>query len=331
MMKFKLIAFLFTIVIFFSSCYKDEFKFTADETPEVVDPGDISNFFAQVPNKFDSLVFKAEDGIIIVTENQTIIEVSPGSLLDQSGNFVTGDVDFKYIEVLNPAEYAFYGLPTISNKQLLRTDGVFRFEARQEGKELSFKGGRGVRVRLPDDNPEEGMQLFRGEGSGDDFNWSPISDATGSPNNTDIILNEWFLNIDSTGQDFLQGFGYEFTCELFTWINVDIFVDIPEDERTTVCVELPEMFTNKNTTIFMLFKESKSILGLNGDAEKMQWCEPYGATPKGFEVTFIVISHQGDDKYYFALKDATIVEDHLEYIEPEETTIDEIVKEIENL
>jgi len=328
MMKFKLIAFLFTIALVFNSCYKDNFEFTPDEDPEVIEKGKIADFFSQVPNDFDSLSFNAEQGIIFATENETVIEIYAGSFVDGSGELVTGEVDLKYIEVLNPAEYALYGLPTIADKKRLRSEGVFRFEARKEGKELKFKEGKSVTVRLPVDEVESGMQLFEGAGSGEDFTWVTAEDLGGT--DTDFFQNEWSISLN-VNQEIVDGFGYQFTCDLFTWINVDIFADIPESEKTTVCVELPEKYTNENTIIFMLFNDSKSILALYPDTDKMKWCEPYGATPKGSKVTFIVISSQGGGVFHFALQEATIQEEHVEFITPEEKSFDDIIEAIKNL
>jgi hypothetical protein len=283
-----------------------------------------------LPDRLDSLSLDANEDYVIVTENNTIFEIQGGSFTDGSGNVINGTVNFKYIEVLDYAEYAFYKLPTISGKQRLRTEGVFRFEATQDGKNLQLKGGRGITVKLPSENPEPGMMLFEAQGEGENFDWVPIQDAnTGTDQN--IFINEWFVTLDSSNQQFLSGFGYQFNCELFKWINVDIFADVPEEDKTTVCAELPEIYTNENTVIFMYFNDSKSILALYPDADEMKWCEPYGATPKGFKVTFIVISSQGEDVFHFALQEAVISENHTEFIEPEETSFEDIVKAIENL
>jgi hypothetical protein len=330
MMDIRIIAFLFTILLISNGCYKDDIIFTPDEIPPVLQTGNIGDFYERLPDKFDSLSFDASVDFVMATENNTIFQIAAGSFVDDSGNLVTGEVDFKYIEVLDHADYLYYKLPTISGKKLLRTEGVFRFEVTQENKKLKLKEGKGITVRLPSDDPDPGMMLFEAQGEGENFDWVLNQDInTGQDQN--IFINEWFVNLDSASQEFLSGFGYQFDCDIFKWINVDIFSDVPEEDRTTVCVELPEIYTNENTIVFMYFNDSESILALYGDADKMMWCEPYGATPKGFKVTFIVIASIEEDVFHFALQEAVIREEHVEYIEPEEASFEDIIKAIEDL
>lgn len=330
MMDIRIIAFLFTILLISNGCYKDDIIFTPDEIPPVMESGNIGDFYEKLPDKFDSLSFDATEDFLMVTENNTIFQIAAGSFADEAGNVVTGNISFKYIEVLDRAEYVYYKLPTVSGKQRLRTEGVFRFEATQENKKLQLKEGKAITVRLPSDDPDPGMMLFEAQGEGENFDWVLNSDAvTGQDRN--IFISEWFFNLDSSNQEFLEGFGYQFDCDIFKWINVDIFADVPDEDKTTVCVELPEIYTNENTIVFMYFNDSESILALYGDADKMQWCEPYGATPKGFKVTFIVIASIEEDVFHFALQEAEIKEDHVEFIEPKETSFEDIIKSIEDL
>lgn len=329
MMKFNLVAFLFTIALVFNSCYKDDINFVPDEPNMEVASGNIEDFFSQIPNYFDSTSFNASEDVLIITENETIFEIYGGSFVYETGELVEGDVNFKYIEILNPAEYAFYGLPTISDEKRLRSEGVFRFEARQGEEVLKFKEGKAITVRLPAEITEPEMQLFEGQGTGEDFNWVTAVDLTGTDNN--FFISDWVYTPDDISQGPVESSGYQFTCNLFKWINVDIFADVPESETTSVCVELEDKYTSENTTIFMLFNESKSILTLYSDTDKMKWCEPYAATPKDSKVTFIVISSQGNDVFHFALREAEIKEEHVEFISLEETSYDDIIEAIKKL
>lgn len=330
MMNIRLIAFLFTILIISSGCYKDEIDFTPDEIPPFVTSGSIGDFYDRLPDKFDSLSLDASENHTIISDNNTIFEIQGGSFIDGEGNIISGNVKFKYIEILDHADFALYRLPTISGKKRLRTEGVFRFEARQGEKQLQLKEGKSIVVKLPSENPEPGMMLFEAQGEGENFDWV-LSQGSNAGTDQNIFLTEWFVNVDPSTQEFLEGFGYQFNCELFKWINVDIFADVPDEDKTTVCADLPEKYTNDNTVIFMYFNESRSILALYPDADEMKWCESYGATPKGVKVTFIVISSLGKDEFHFALQEAEIRENHLEFITPEDTSFEDIVKAIENL
>ncbi|WP_235298971.1 hypothetical protein [Portibacter marinus] len=332
MKNLKVTTFLFTIIILVSGCYKDNIMFEPDdiEVPVLEIKGNIENFFSAVAEQPISSSFNAEEGIQIITPNQTVIQVFENSLVDQSGNLVQGDVNFSYLEILNAPEYAFYNLPTISDGIRLRTEGVFRFEAYQDGKPLAFKDGKGIVVRLPDNEPESDMQLFYGDESGDRFNWVPVNESNTGVNPR-LEITEWFFQVDSLEQDFVEGFGYLFTCDLFKWINVDIFADVAPEDKTEVCVELPEIYTNKNTVVFMYFDGRASILGLYPDADNMNWCESYGATPIGYDITLFSISDQGEDTYHFGLEETKVTKDLRVFIEPEEKSLDEILEVIKSL
>ncbi len=332
MVKFKtlrLLAFLFTIILMCNGCYVDMVTFDEKEVITPLIEGNIDAFNQNIPDYFEEVEFNNDELFVIVTDNETIIEIRPNIFELDGEDINSANIKLKYIELLKPSLYAFTGLPTISGGELLRTEGVFRFEATQNGTPLKLKEGKGITVRMPDDSPDVNAQLFEAVGEGEDFDWRPL-DAGPDTGFEGIMVTEWQVT-DSSIQNVVAGYGYEFNCPLWNWINVDIFYDIPESEKTSVCVELPEAYTDQNTLVFMLFKDIESILALHPDAAKQQFCEPYGATPIGFEVYFFVISNQGDDIFHFALQAATIKENHVEFIEPEEKSLEDIIKIIEDL
>lgn len=327
-LKLVLLTFLFTTTILFTSCYKDNVNFEPYETTLEQNDGNIDRFFSQIPDFSDSMNFVVSDGQIVVTENSTVIEILANSFLNEDGTLAVGEITFKYFEILNPANYLFLGLPTISDGKLLSTEGVYRFEVTKNGKKLKLKDGKSIKVHLPNENPISEMGLFEAIGQGDSFNWNDITDDP--IGGFGIQVGEWGFQIDSL-QQWVGDYGYIFNCDLFQWINVDIFVDVPEEDKTSVCVDLPDLYTDKNTVVFMLFDEVESILGLRPDADLMQFCEPYGASPIGYNVTFIAIANIDDGVFHFGIQEAKITKDHVEMITPEEKSIEDIIKIIEDL
>ena len=332
MVKFKsisLLAFLFTTLIF-SGCYKDSTLFEPYENNEPELPqGDIDNFFAQFPRTSNTVMVKNDTLNLIRTENGNLIELREDIFVTPDGMDASNEIEFKYIELVNPAKYAFYNLPTVSNGKLLRTEGVFYFEAYQDGNKLELREGKGIKIRMPVEEPEPGMQLFYGEEGGENFNWTLAEGPNTGTDNT-LRITEWAVQLDSL-QNFFTGYGYEFDVDLFVWINVDIFADIPESDKTSVCVEMDEQYTNKNTVVFMLFKDIKSIVGLPGDPDTKLFCEPYGLSPIGYEVIFFAISDQGNDEFHFGISEAKLTEDHVEYLNMEAIDLDKLIEIIEDL
>ncbi len=218
------------------------------------------------------------------------------------------------------------GLPTISEGKLLESRIEMDIKVLDGSSPVTLAHGKQLRLLVQDPDPRDRMELFYGE----DGEWIQ---ADGDINTWDNVFNsEWWINVGSdTAQEIITGFGYECLSDSLDWINVDVFYEIPKDQRTTVCLTLPEEFTNTNTSVFMVFDNYNSVLEMKGDPEVKQFCEPYGATPIGFNVTFVVLSEMGEDDYRFVSKSASITPNHTEALTPRNTPYEEIRKYLNTL
>ncbi len=211
------------------------------------------------------------------------------------------------------------GLPTISEGKLLESRIEINLEIRDGVKPIRLRHGKQIRILVNDPDPRERMELFYGDPVQRDW-----IQADQNPYTWDNVFNsEWWIQQDS-GQSIISGFGYESFSDSLDWINVDVFFQIPEDQLTTVCLNLPEEFTNTNTAVFMVFDNYRSVLELKGDGTTQQFCEPYGAAPTGYRVTFVVIAEMGEDQYYFTTLKTTLTSNHTESLEPRKTPYTEI-------
>jgi len=237
---------------------------------------------------------------------------------------INGFFEIKVTVCDTKGEILISGLPTISEGKLLESRIEMNIQIYDGTTPVKLAHGKQIQILVNDPDPRERMELFYGG----DQEWIQ---ADRNPATWDNVLNsEWFINIDS-GQQIISGFGYECFSDSLDWINVDVFFEVPAEQRTTVCVDLPEEFTNTNTTVFMVFNDYNSILVMNGDAETMQFCEPYGAAPLGFNVTFVVLSEMGEDDYLFSTQSAVITPGLIEIINPKKTPYEEIEKYINTL
>ncbi len=211
------------------------------------------------------------------------------------------------------------GIPTVSEEQLLESRIEINLQLKRGNKHAKLAPGKQISIKVQDPDPRERMELFYGN----DTNTAWLQ-ADEDPAAWDNVSNGDWLFVNDSTQSVISGFGYECFSDSTDWINVDVFFDVPQELRTPVCVELPADFTNKNTAVFMVFDDYISVLHMPGNAEAKQFCEPYGATPLGYNVTFVVISEMGEDRYLFATKSATITQGHIEYITPVQTPYNEI-------
>ncbi|NJN34579.1 MAG: hypothetical protein HC817_10315 [Saprospiraceae bacterium] len=97
------------------------------------------------------------------------------------------------------------------------------------------------------------------------FNWV-------QPTNNDIqALNAQPRPVmDSTGgtrNPLDSVIGYNIFTDRFGWINCDKFGGQP-NLTNKFCATLPDSFTNKNSKVFVVFKDILSVITLSGDSEK---------------------------------------------------------------
>ena len=222
-------------------------------------------------------------------------------------------------------EILIAGIPTISENKLLESRLEFNVKIKSGDHDVQLAHGQRIRLLINDPDPRERMELFYG--NEEERNWLQ---ADGNPDAWDNVgSNDWWFQQDSAAP--IQGFGYSAFSDSTDWINVDVFFTIPEDQRTPVCVELPEEFTNTNAEVFMVFKDYKSVTWMEGDSATKQFCEGHKSTPIGFRVTFVVIGEQGEGNYFFAAKDTVITPNMTEFIVPKRTPYEEIKNYIVHL
>ena len=317
---------LVTCVMF--SCEPEIDRFSPIEGEQI----DVNKVLEDLEDEVQQFTIDGDVEEQIITEKKAVVTF-PADIFQfagvgggGAGDGVSGMIDIEVIEIYERGDIFLYRVPTVSDGRLIESDAVLHISAFQNGEELELIPGKQIKINVTNDNPRERMELFYGEGDNSEFDWL---EADGDENTWDNInIAEWATQ-DSLEQVF--GFGYECFSDRLEWINVDIFVDTPEDQKTSVCIELPEIYTNTNTYAAMIFKDINSVVGLQGNADTMQFCEPYGLSPIGMEIYLVVISSQGEDVLHFAIEEATISEDLLVEIFPQERTKEEIKMILDSL
>lgn len=314
---FKWIPFV-AIFLMVSGCYTDDNYFMVTQKA-----GDIDLFFDKVQTKEQTVTVNANDGIRIITELETIIDIPGAAFEDASGNIVSNtDILFTYVELKDKGSIVLYNKPTVTSDQIIETGGVFYFSVTDLSgeNELRLANGKSINVRTEADNPVDDMELFWGVVDSENFFWLEADNNPNTWNN--VMASEWEL-LDSN--IVTEGLGYEFLSDRLAWINCDRFLDIPADQLTSVCVALPDNYTNQNTIMFAIFKDINSVVGLFGDADKKMFCESYEAMPIGYDVDFISITAFLDGTYHYASRSTTITANHEDSMVPEEKTLQEIL------
>ncbi len=308
------------MLVIMMSCGKDIDQFIPKANQDAA--GDISRLLSRLESDIaGDISFSVScpcQGDKVFEIDKDLILVIPPDFVDLNQYpCVNGSFDLNVTVCDTKGEILISGIPTISESKLLESRIELNLQIKDGSEYVKLAHGKTIRILVNDPDPRERMELFYGE----EEEWIQADQNLDTWDN--VTNNDWWIQQDSL-VDVITGFGYECFTDSLDWINVDVFFEVPEEYRTTVCIDLPQEFTNTNTTVFMVFDDYKSILSMRGDSTLKQFCEPYGSTPIGFHVTFIVLSEMGEGEYFFAAKSTAVRPDHAETLQPKKTPYEEI-------
>ena len=307
------------IALVMMSCGKDIDLFIPRSNQEIGDVSRLKSRLAEdLAGEISYVVSVPCTGNKIFEVDKDLVVVIPPDFVDLNQYPCTnGSFDIHITACDTKGEILVAGIPTLSEGKLLESRIEVNLQIFHGSSLVKLAHGKQISLKVNDPDPRERMELFYGndensewlQADNDPADWANVENA------------QWFFQ-DSASV--IEGFGYSLFSDSTDWINVDVFFEIPQEQLTDVCVELPEEFTNKNTSVYMVFDRYNSILSMYGNADAEKFCEPYGSAPLGFDVTFIVISEMGENLYLFARKSTTITPHHVETLTPVKTPYDEI-------
>ncbi len=130
-----------------------------------------SDFFSIDANK--DTVLNAKEG--------SCIEIKAGTFVFEDGSPVQGTLTIEFKEALDHMDMIMGNLATVSNGEMLESDGMVYLNAQSEGKQLQFASGKTAAISVPSKSKMEGMNLFASEfdETTNEINWvdpQPITD-----------------------------------------------------------------------------------------------------------------------------------------------------------
>jgi mono/diheme cytochrome c family protein len=108
-------------------------------------------------------IVDADKDTVIETKNGIIFTIPAGGFLNEKSEVVTGQVELEVKSAMNPMDIMRAGLSAVSEDNLLETEGMFYFNARQEGLNLALSKTKGIYVSIPSRNPGKNLMLFEGK------------------------------------------------------------------------------------------------------------------------------------------------------------------------
>jgi hypothetical protein len=319
--------YVFGVMVAMMSCGKDIDQFIPKANQDVV--GDISRLTSRLKDDFGGDISYTVTvpcyGDQAFEVDKDVVIVIPPDFVDL-GTYpcTTGSFDVNVTVCDTKGEILVAGIPTVSEHIFLESRVELKLEIKSGDHNVKLAHGKQIRILVNDPDPRDRMELFYGQGD----EWLQVD---GNPDTWDNVANkEWWIQTDSIVEP-ISGFGYECFSDSIDWVNIDVFFSVTPDNRTPVCIDLPEEFTNTNTEVFMVLDDYNSIVYMPGDSSLMKFCEHYGQTPIGFNVTFVVLSERGEGNYYFAAKHATVTPYLDLFITPVKTPYEEIKNYIKAL
>jgi hypothetical protein len=313
----KIILILLVTALLFSSCKKDSDIFIPDfsigglDTNWVAAVTDLSPVsevkrLLRRENFLDSVDATA-GGTFQTSEGLTVI-VLPGSLQLSNGSLATGKIHIETLIVKHKGDMVRLDKPTTSFGRLLISGGEIFIRIRKENEELHLVPGKTIYIKYNDPAPSPLMKLFYGDESNPErFNWLPTT-------------------LNSRGMVAVGAQGYEIVSEQLRWINCDYFAD-SSGARVNVTASLAADYTNANTSVYLVFKEIKSVVGMYGDITSKKFSSP--KVPAGKTAVVISITKKGTNSYYLGHETIVIGQTSLNGIQtvplkPQPTSLSDI-------
>ena len=288
-MKTKIILFHFVLVaMLISSCQKDTDIFIphgvsgidTNWVAAVDDLSPISEVKKLLRRELSLDSIDATAGGTFHTPEGLTVRLNPASLQFANGQAVTGKIYIETMLVRHRGDMVRLDKPTTSYGRVLISGGEIFIRIRKENQELQLAPGKGIYIKYTDPAPSPLMKLFYGDESDPQkFNWIPADNRTGN-------------TVDSLSA---SSFGYELMSSKLRWINCDYFADTT-GARVKVTASLPADYTNANTSVYLVFKEIKSVVGMYGDPATKRFSS--SKVPSGKVAVVVSITKKGTNSYY---------------------------------
>ena len=268
----------------------------------------------------------ASTGGSVHGDQGTVLQFGADAFLTHEGDVVTGEVDIEFLEIYDRADMLFTRKPThgkMSNGDvgMLISGGEFYVNASKNGVGLKLAGGFTlIAPTAKTGGVDEDMRQFQGEveceGEDCDVVWAENQDRG-------IEMGEF------QGPGGVYGAYYCFIKQ-FGWTNIDRWFSDPRD-KTTIFVTVPEGFDNSNCAVFIAYEGEPTALGRFDRFDELsgKFTEHYGLIPIGLKVHIILVSII-EEEIHYAIKSATISENHEEVFEAVESISEEELANIIN-
>jgi hypothetical protein len=231
-----------------------------------------------------------------------------------NGTTAFGPAKIQLIFLTSKGQFIKHVKPTTASNNPLDASSEFLVRILQDGKDLSIIQGRYIVISYHENAPRTTNKVYYGEipvsTSNTYVNWLVSSDGSLAA----VFVKPNPVNPNQTLT------GYEVKFKQLRWVNCGISLDTLV-ARSKVTATLPNIYTNANTRVFMVYKDSKTVVQLKDDvASKIFYAVN---TPLSKSVMLVSISSINAD-YYLGVADASVAAGLNVSIKPQKKSYAEI-------
>jgi hypothetical protein len=246
--------------------------------------------------------------------------VSPGGSAANSGK-----ARVEIFRIRRKGDYIKLFKPTTSNGNLLESASAFYLRILKEGRELVVAPGFTLKIRFTDtEEPKTNMQVFNGKESNPPFPFAAVDSAFNWERDQDTT---WIKTFQKQGNAGLIK-GYEMGIKNLRWTAAERYTDSTKP-KTKITAILPLNYTSKNTAVFAVFAEQRTVVSLPADYASRSFA--VGRIPVGTKLKIVTVSKIGSD-LYLGTRDVNDVGSIAAYsIAPEKKSLKDILTFLNSL
>jgi len=239
------------------------------------------------------------------------------SFANTPGPIQDGIVKVEFLALQKKGDYIKALTPTSSKNYLLETTGSYFVRLSRNGQEVVMAANAAFNIRWRDDNPRTNVKFFEGSlipNIDSLFTWLPAP--------TDGYISIW----DSTSLG-VNKKGYQLTSKSTNWLSSSNFIDTSYG-TTRLNVTLPLNSTNKNTLVFAVFNDKKTVVRLTTDfATRSFYCMN---VPVNSNITLLSISLI-DNEFYLGTRSVIVKNADRFSLSPAKSSVGDIISVLDNL
>lgn len=206
--------------------------------------------------------FSAELGDTLNFPNNLEARILPQSLVTATGQSVQGKVKISIARNESKGDWLRGLQGTTSANHVLESDGNFLIRITQQGQELKLAPNSTLTLRFAnkDNAPKNQLQVFYGQ-EGSSFMGSGFDTGFSWKRSTDTSYVGTFQYLGSNSQ---WKKGYELVVQQLRWVTVARFMDTNMVSKRVYVILSPN-FSIKNTLVFAVSNDQKSVIALPAD------------------------------------------------------------------